>query len=91
MENKYKEKDYNKILKCLLEGLNDYEIDKKLGDVGAEIRIAWINGLTEYLLGFINIVNEYSEIYVCGLLKQLSEKMNKIRLAAGENLQKFSM
>jgi hypothetical protein len=84
----------DKIMNYLLEGLNDYEIDKKLGDVGAEVRKASVKGMTDLLLsmlksGQVKHFEKYVECYIAGTLKQLAEKMNKIRLAAGECLQRF--
>jgi hypothetical protein len=77
--------------------LNDYEIDKKLGDVGSKVREASIKSLTTILVelyknknsNFLEIFNKFIISYFNGLLKQLAEKMNRIRLIAGDSLQKF--
>jgi hypothetical protein len=90
-------KELEKIVKYMMEGLDDYEIDKKLGDVGAKVREASMRSLTTLLLTllksrsdiFLIIFQKSVEPYLCGLLKQLSEKMNKMRQAAGDSLQKF--
>jgi hypothetical protein len=86
--------EIDKIMTYLLEGLEDYEIDKKLGDVGAEVRKASIKGMTELLLCLFKTkatdhFNKYVEAYIAGAIKQLAEKMNKIRLTCGECLQQF--
>lgn len=77
--------------------MNDYEIDKKLGDVGSKVREASIKSLTTILVklyknknsNFLEIFNKFIISYFNGLLKQLAEKMNRIRLIAGDSLQKF--
>lgn len=82
----------------ILEGLDDYEIDNKLGDVGSKVREASIRSLTKLMICIFHLNNK--ELvdrylipniyrYLCGLIKQNLEKMNKIRLCAGENLQEF--
>jgi len=92
-------KHIEKIFETIFEGLKDYEIDKKLGDVGSKVRESSMKSLTNIMIclaGKISIRNEYrylfkkyAIIYLCGLLKQSAEKLNKIRHTAGEVLQKF--
>jgi hypothetical protein len=86
--------ELDKIMTYLIDSLEDYEIDKKLGDVGAEVRKASIKGMTDLLIcmvqkGLTDYFYTYAEVYIAGTMKQLCEKMNKIRLAAGESLQRF--
>lgn len=83
----------------MLEGLQDYEIDKKLGDVGSKVREASMVSLTNLLLTlfkssksqekFKHVFFFYLKNYLKGLLKQICEKMGKMRLAAGDSLQNF--
>jgi hypothetical protein len=81
----------------MLEGLQDYEIDKKLGDVGSKVREASMISLTTLLLvllkspieKFKKVFYTYVKDYLKGLLKQICEKMGKMRLAAGDSLQNF--
>ena len=87
----------------MLEGLEDYEIDKKLGDVGSKVREAAMRSLTSILLelfkskdsntafskDFIKIFFGYVMSYLNGLLKQSVEKMGRMRLTAGDCLQLF--
>lgn len=87
------------ILENIFEGLKDYEIDKKLGDVGSKVRESAMRSLTNLMICFASKVNEktefaelfnkYSLKYLNGLLKQSAEKLNKIRHTAGESLQNF--
>ena len=92
--------DLDKILNYILEGLEDYEIDKKLGDVGSKVREASINSLTTLLIllhnsgitgrdQFFKLFKHFLNSYLKGLLKQITEKMGKMRLAAGDSLQRF--
>lgn len=91
------EKDLEKIINYSLEGLTDYEIDKKIGDVGSKVRESSIKSLTKLMIdlftskyeSFITIFNKYVVAYLNGLLKQIGEKMGRMRLAAGDSLQKF--
>jgi len=88
-----------KIILHILEGLKDYEIDKKLGDVGSKVREAAMKSLTSLMIffagkiynriEFAELFEKYSVNYLSGLLKQLAEKLNKIRHSAGEALQNF--
>ena len=82
----------------MLEGLEDYEIDNKLGDVGSKVREASMKSLTKlftciYHLKDEKMIEKYLNTniynYLSGLIKQSMEKMNKIRLCAGESLQEF--
>lgn len=82
----------------MLEGLEDYEIDYKLGDVGSKVREASIRSITKLLVCIYHLnIKEITEKflypniynYLSGLIKQNVEKMNKIRLCAGESLQEF--
>jgi hypothetical protein len=87
--------DLEKILSFLLDGLEDYEIDKKIGDVGSKVRETAIISLTSLMLAiyrtkdYVKIFYEYLDKYFKGLLKQIGEKMAKMRLAAGDSLQRF--
>ena len=55
----------------MIEGLDDYELDKKLGDVGAKVREASIKSITNLLIelyltqneNFITIFNKYVVLY----------------------------
>lgn len=78
--------------------MEDYEIDNKLGDVGSKIREVSMKSLTKLFICIYQlndkiltekylVCNLYN--YLSGLIKQNVEKMNKIRLCAGENLQEF--
>jgi hypothetical protein len=107
---------FDKIFEYIFDGLKDYEIDKKFGDVGALIRASAMKSLTSLLLNFFKFAvseekekennfdeNNYEEkenifailflkngkLFICGLFKQLAEKLNKIRHTAGECLQYF--
>jgi len=92
-------KNIEKILEHIFEGLKDYEIDKKLGDVGSRVRESAMKSLTNLMICFAEKIHvnkefqdlfaKYSVSYLCGLLKQISEKLNKIRHTAGESLQSF--
>ncbi len=86
------------VINKILEGLEDYEIDNKLGDVGSKVREASIRSLTKLLICIHNLnLKEITEkflypnifSYLSGIIKQNVEKMNKIRLCAGESLQEF--
>jgi len=92
-------KNIEKILENIFEGLKDYEIDKKLGDVGSKVRESAMKSLTNLMICFAGKIYEKNEfanlftkhvvVYLNGLLKQLAEKLNKIRHTAGEALQSF--
>jgi hypothetical protein len=87
----------------MLEGLEDYEIDKKLGDVGSKVRESAIKSLTSIMIELYkskfyntpssnelgNLFNKYTSPYLNGLIKQSVEKMGRMRLAAGDCLQLF--
>jgi len=87
----------------MLDGLEDYEIDKKLGDVGSKVRESAMKSLTSIMLELNkskfsnismsnelgNLFNKYISPYLNGLLKQSVEKMGRMRLASGDSLQLF--
>lgn len=87
----------------MLEGLEDYEIDKKLGDVGSKVREAAMRSLTSLMLelykskfydnsyrsDFYKIFSRFILPSLNGLLKQSVEKMGRMRLTAGDCLQIF--
>jgi hypothetical protein len=87
----------------MLEGLEDYEIDKKLGDVGSKVREAAMRSLTSIMLELLKTKysnftyhSDFQQIfytfilpYLNGLLKQSVEKMGRMRLTAGDCLQTF--
>jgi hypothetical protein len=92
--------EIEKIIIYMLDGLEDYEIDKKLGDVGSKVRKSAMKALTTLMIElydvnnlkkneFVTIFKKYVIPYLNGLLKQLVEKMAKMRLTAGDCLQKF--
>jgi hypothetical protein len=101
---------FDKIFEYIFDGLKDYEIDKKFGDVGALIRASAMKSLTSLMLHcfksavfvlinsnntnfkdniFANLFLKNGKLFICGLFKQLAEKLNKIRHTSGESLQKF--
>lgn len=92
-------KSIEKILEYIFESLKDYEIDRKLGDVGGKVRESAIRSLTSIMLNlldklffdkcYLDLFANNIVKYLSGLLKQLGEKLNKIRYTAGESLQSF--
>lgn len=80
--------------------LNDYQLDRR-GDVGSWVREAAMQALTQLLRAFIDSKNpdllqrvgadqpQFYERYVCAVVQQLSEKIDKVREVAGQCLQEF--
>lgn len=77
----------------LTECFNDYEIDKKLGDVGSKVRESCCKVFPSLFFCLSikskSLFDKYSLKFIKCILKQLCEKMNKIRLQAGNSLQLF--
>lgn len=88
---KGKEKD---IMNTIIDGFNDYEIDRKRGDVGSKVRESCLQIFPSLMLAIFEngeqkLFDEYIMTYLSNILKQLSEKMNKIRMSAGNCLELF--
>mmetsp|Transcript_4013 Transcript_4013/g.4126 ORF Transcript_4013/g.4126 Transcript_4013/m.4126 type:complete len:1336 (+) Transcript_4013:1-4008(+) len=84
------------IMKSIVEGFSDYEIDRKLGDVGSKVRESCLKVFPSLMFSLLTfgkperkLFEEFIEVYLKEILKQLAEKMNKIRLAAGNSLEYF--
>lgn len=86
------------LIDALLEGLTDYSVDER-GDVGSWIRIASIKGLASFaetLFSCRKVMNNL-EVYftpekyhdaVSGILKQGVERLDNVRLHAGQQFMK---
>lgn len=82
------------IFDTIIEAFNDYQIDTKLGDVGSKSREKSIQIFPSLMLTLAitnqnHIFEKYILKFMQNILKQLSEKMNKIRSAAGNALNLF--
>lgn len=92
----------NDMYQTLCQCMNDYQIDRR-GDVGNWVREVAMSALTRFLRLLVEASENNQEIvktlnadqpqfyekYVCLLLQQLSEKIDKVREVAGRSLQEF--
>eukprot|EP00055_Hartaetosiga_balthica_P001417 m.138335 g.138335 ORF g.138335 m.138335 type:complete len:1230 (-) comp14085_c0_seq1:53-3742(-) len=80
------------VVEELLQGLNDYTITSR-GDVGSIVRLASIRGLNISILTFLRHIPNFSshanllQRCVCELVKQLMEKLDKVRVESGRTLR----
>ena len=84
----------SKVVKALYWGMEDYNVDRR-GDVGSWVRIAAMDGFTTLVLLCDEIkeralFDSLSGTKIVGLmLKQLTEKLDLVRVHAGKSLQKI--
>eukprot|EP00056_Hartaetosiga_gracilis_P004161 m.72138 g.72138 ORF g.72138 m.72138 type:complete len:1268 (-) comp11728_c0_seq1:502-4305(-) len=80
------------VVEELIEGLNDYTVTSR-GDVGSIVRLPCISGLCKCIISFLDKVEGFIdqsallESCVCGLVKQLMEKLDRVRDEAGQALR----
>ncbi|CAH9148224.1 unnamed protein product [Cuscuta epithymum] len=86
----------NEVIQSLLRALDDYSVDNR-GDVGSWVREAAIEGLEKcsYILckrgskGTLYFDEDLATCIVGGIVKQATEKLNKLRELAGNTLQRI--
>lgn len=84
----FDEKLIEKILECLFECSQDYSNDKR-GDVGSWIRMACMHSLLDISQSSYVLTEQMWEKVFCVLLRQLVEKIDRLRQIAGDIIEKL--